>query len=449
MIKRTKKYKITFFQACSVMLFIFLTGFLAHASSNKPITISKFKSCDLNGAWWDTHGQWDLVHQGMKLVGLDWNQPSSPCPGRFPLSGTVNVMQVIFHTTNPNPSSTCSDWFDYRGVLSEECTTITGTWINSLGRSGTFKLTRDSNPYLRIITPAKNHPPFIIDVGEMMPMIPLVVEIKRIEKDPSSQTEFYWTNDIRHKITRRQTTTAHWTDVVIGKNYKPRFTDFLTNGPRGGLFKLTVEADVNKHHLIDSKTYKIHGTNPGQQKIDAEFAAQSDDIPLQVIKGIACAESHYRQFASIREGGTGIPVIGSQTSSGHKAVGIMQVLNPLPTSRAVWSWRQNIQEGLYVLSEKVTVAKKVHISERKKLNSKRKEAGLPACPIGVPMALNDEQLVRESIRRYNSGREYQWEPWDAAYCEDGQWMIDPINIGKHGDPNYVDKVLNCNIELYD
>lgn len=134
--KRKRKYKVTFFQACSVMLFIFLTGSLALAAA-QPVPINKLRSCNLSGAWWDIHGQWDLVHQDTKLTGLDWNQPGSSCPGRFPLSGTVNEMHVIFRTTNPNPSSTCSDWFDYQGTLSNECTTITGIWVNSLGKKGT------------------------------------------------------------------------------------------------------------------------------------------------------------------------------------------------------------------------------------------------------------------------------------------------------------------------
>jgi hypothetical protein len=71
---------------------------------------------------------------------------------------------------------------------------------------------------------------------------------------------------------------------------------------------------------------------------------------------------------------------------------------------------------------------------------------LPACPVGIPTPLTQEQEDRETLRRYNCGREYRWEPRDAKDCE-GKWIIHPTldKCGEYPDYGYVDKVLQCKI----
>ena len=205
------------------------------------------------------------------------------------------------------------------------------------------------------------------------------------------------------------------------------------HGIRGGDLELKVEFIGGP---TDIGTWRVNGTNPGKSLINGV-------LDNRVLQGVACLESGYRQFKSSYNYGQGLPLIGGVAGG----VGIMQVNNPRPSDEAIWNWRQNIAEGLSIFALKQAEARNLPNAERARLNKERAALGLPACPAGRPADLSPEQLERETIRRYNCGREYRWEPRDAENCF-GEWVISPTLLppcNEQRDQNYVDRVLSCNI----
>ncbi len=65
------------------------------------------------------------------------------------------------------------------------------------------------------------------------------------------------------------------------------------------------------------------------------------------------------------------------------------------------------------------------------------------CPFGIPTKLSNEQAIRDTIRRYNGGVEYRWEPRDNPDCE-GSWVLYDSAVSG-GDRQFVDNVLNCKL----
>jgi hypothetical protein len=230
---------------------------------------------------------------------------------------------------------------------------------------------------------------------------------------------------------------------TVNKEYQIDFSklqdinsDEAGMGIRGGKLSIVVDYETG---LMAKATYEIRGTNPGKNLIEQVLIDP-------VSRGIACTESSYRHFRAAREGGIGFPIVGGE--KGHECgVGLMQLCSPAPYNSSVWNWRENINQGFEVLDKKRNLARNVHIAERAELNKEREAKGLPACPVGTPPPLTPEQEDRETLRRYNCGREYRWEPRDAKDCT-GQWVIGPyFPPGKctTADIDYVNKVLRCKI----
>lgn len=105
-----------------------------------------------------------------------------------------------------------------------------------------------------------------------------------------------------------------------------------------------------------------------------------------------------------------------------------------------------MKQGIELYKQKQSKATKLPRKELKDLNKERATLGLTACTNPLP-PLNSEQLERETIRLYNCGHQYRWEPRDAPNCE-GRWVesLSCQREGKTGyDPKYVDNVLKCDI----
>lgn len=424
---------------------MFLKEFILLLLISTSLYANPKNDCDITGKWWDNRGVWDFTQNNTIVSGYDWNQIEGICAGRYPLSGTIIDDHLSFRTQNPKPSEKCADWFDYTASISSDCKIITGTWVNNKEKSGTFQLERNPKPLLKIISPAKNHSPFLIDENEKMPIIPFVVQIVKRFPDPTSDTEFTWSHTITQQVTPKQIYSATWKEKLTGKDHTPLFDSFLTDGLYGGEFKVKTEADIDGVHISDERKHKIYGTNPGKERIDAELTKKAGIIPLYVLQGIVCQESKYRQFAGKREGGTGIPIFGDKIRN-RRAIGMMQLYKPAPLNNAIWSWRNNLNAGIEILTDKIPEAKELPKNERIRLNKRRKEAGLSPCPKGYPTPLNEKQMIREVIRRFNGGREHQWEPWDSPHCEEGHWEIDPVRAD---DIEYVDNVLACQLNNID
>jgi hypothetical protein len=265
---------------------------------------------------------------------------------------------------------------------------------------------------------------FYINEQSQMPVLNFVVTCSypQAPLEWSLNINYYW---------RRGNTAADLPATITNSN------DYT---PQGG--NLTVTATYNpsvNNTLSAIGNYKIYGTNPGRQLITQEAID-----PLQT--KIACVESSFRQFEAAREKGRGLPLIG-KNDAGEKigGVGIMQVLHQPIIPGTVWNWRNNMNDGLTVLNEKRGQARRLHINERIRLNADRKNLGLPSCPPNIPTPLTSEQITRDSIRRYNYGVEYRWEPRDSLDCA-GQWIEEPscVRQPRNGcDQDYVNKVLTC------
>ena len=165
---------------------------------------------------------------------------------------------------------------------------------------------------------------------------------------------------------------------------------------------------------------------------------------------IACQESQYKQFKGDREGGIGNPVIGKDELEREVGgIGIMQIYKKKnkTTPGEVWNWKLNLNSGLEKINVSHIEAEQIQQKERHRLHQDRLKLGLPDCPLGVPTKLTPEQVQQETIRRYNCGREYRWEPRDAPNCE-GKWVHDLSCKREHRegyDPEYVQNVLQCGI----
>ena len=140
-----------------------------------------------------------------------------------------------------------------------------------------------------------------------------------------------------------------------------------------------------------------------------------------------------------------MPYFSKSTNGGFGAVGIMQIYDPAPLEEQIWNWRENIKAGYKLYNKKKLGALSLCKNELSRINKRRSKLSLPLCK--SLSQLTNDQLERETIRRYNCGTEYRWEDMDSLDCS-GKWVIDPscrIEKPKAYDPDYVDKVLNCDI----
>lgn len=210
----------------------------------------------------------------------------------------------------------------------------------------------------------------------------------------------------------------------------------IPGGIMGGY--LTIEVELYKT-VSDKQTFTIKGTNPGQAAIDQLLVDP-------IARKIACAESHYQHFDAAREGGVGFPNVGRTKDNVRRGgAGIMQLYDPEPNVDAVWNWKTNITVGAALINTYHKQSMTSHIRERGRLNDDRAVLGLPSCPANVPTPLSETQVMRETIRRYNCGVEYRWEPRDAPDCA-GSWVeYHPQKCLNNYDRNYINKVLDCKL----
>jgi len=417
------------------MLFIFLI-----AMFNISLSFSQTKNCNLSGGWFDDDpgggtGKWNLSQDGSNLTGYWRGMPDQTC-GRLLVSGTAGPSGFSFKAAYENQDQdSCKWWIKMDGTFtSSNCTSIQGNWIDSTNYSSEFRWL-NNNINFDIIKPNPGTV-FTITKEPRMPELKAYARLKRRDEFDLIQSEkpfqFNWNVNIQYNLTPSRIITDDLPKTTTDNgSYEPKFN--LLNGVRGGTLDLSVEYD---NTLIANSTYPIDGTNPGKNLIEQLLI---DDTSQH----IACQESSYRQFDAELEAGQGLPLVGRTDQGEVGGVGIMQIYHPQPSDEAVWNWKQNIVEGLSILNNKRQEARNLYITERTRLNKERQKKGLPICPEGIPSQLNSEQIERESIRRYNCGREYRWEPRDAENCS-GQWVIKPT-LCPGADPDYVEKVLNCSI----
>jgi hypothetical protein len=101
----------------------------------------------------------------------------------------------------------------------------------------------------------------------------------------------------------------------------------------------------------------------------------------------------------------------------------------------LWQWQANVGNGIATLNDKRQSAATHHLTEKHFLDlpifdCKNVKTFTPP-PLGTaPNAAASDNLTpqisqqeRESIREYNGGREYFWQPTNVDTCA-GSWQID-------------------------
>lgn len=423
-------------------------------------------ACTIEGRWYDPMGQmgpWTFTQDNMIFTGIADPDINSKC-GYVLATGTISNMNIYFDIYNSiqDKSEGC-DWSSKAaGTLTENCYSIIGSWTDNRGQTGEFHLNRVP---IKIIEPKIDND-LIITPEPKMPAFKAVATID--QSNPfgtnllrSNQQPYTWhlviDNEPISGIRKFQMTLD---DVSTQEPfYEPDFNLLISHeiingqeviqpvsgGIVGGKLSLGVYyyKDINNPSLYpasDLKIYNIKGTNPGQIAIESRL---TDSMSRQ----IACQESRYKQFDAARENGVGYPLIGKdENNKPIGGAGIMQLYKPQPSVDQFWNWHNNIKGGLEKISRDTKNSNQFHILERGRLNDERAKKGLPPCPDNIPTPLNSDQLIRDTIRRYNCGVEYRWEPRDALNCE-GQWVSEPSCVRRQlpCDEDYVEHVLACDI----
>lgn len=407
------------------LIFIFLLPAISFANKT---------SCHLTGNWFD-FSKSVIATFSSDSTG-ETGVFANSC-GRRQLTAIVNGKQVIVAlTVAPGSTGICALDFKWIGEFSNDCSSIVGDVMTSSSSPVFFQWFFATG--LQIVNP--NSLELIISPEPKMPDFNASIRFTHLSPLPSiknSTPPYKWSLKMDHVLGE---TGIELHDELTANTDEPFFTPAFENldGFRGGSFTLSV---AYYDYLYDRKEYVVKGTNPGKEAIN--------QVLDTTMRHIACRESSYRQFEANREGGIGFPLIG-KNSKGREVggIGIMQLYDPPPTKTTLWNWRENINAGIKLFGEKLAYARTYHIKVRKDLNKARQAKGLPICPEGTPPPLNDEQLQRQAIRSYNCGFEYRWDTSDDKLNCEGTWIIDPsckISHPNGYDPNYVEKILSCNI----
>lgn len=391
-------------------------------------------SCHLKGNWFDFSKSViaTFTSDSMGETGVF----ASSC-GRRQLTTIINGKHVIIAlAVAPGSTGVCALDFKWIGEFSNDCSSIMGDLVTSSTSAVFFQWFFATG--LEIVNPSNSD--LIISPEPKMPEFNASIRFTHLTHLPSignSTPPYKWSLKMDHVLGE---TGIELHDELTANTDEPFFTPAFENldGLRGGSFTLSV---AYYDYLYDRKSYVVKGTNPGKEAINQMLNT--------TMRHIACQESGYRQFAANREGGVGFPLIGKDSKGKEVGgIGIMQLFNPPPSKAALWNWRENINARSKLFGDKLAYAKTYHIKVRKNLNKTREAKGLPICPEGTPPPLNDEQLQRQAIRSYNCGFEYSWDTSDDKLNCEGSWIINPSCKITHPDaydPNYVDKILSCNI----
>jgi hypothetical protein len=236
--------------------------------------------------------------------------------------------------------------------------------------------------------------------------------ITGVTPDPTPSTTIRWETKIEYNAcgVRDINDTLSPVDQAGSADYHPSFPHI-----RGG--NMTIKATVIRNgEKCDNKQFQhqIQGLNPPVGTIQGA-------LPGQFQIQIACQESHFRQFAN----SPGQPLLRCEPD-GRIGAGVLQQTTPDPTDDAFWNWQQAINEGLGTLAQKQADAQGYPARVR------RSTRGCPNRTLCNANATNftADQLLRESIQRYNGGAYWHWDHVNNV------WVAQPPN-------GYVNAVLNC------
>jgi len=252
--------------------------------------------------------------------------------------------------------------------------------------------------------------------------------------------------------------------------FKVNFGDEI----RGGTLKVFAKANVGGQEIAGFALAQVVGSNPPKKAVYKLLPPNRTGL---LLAKIATVESRVQQFREPE---------GSPKESITHDFGIMQLNAPsgaVTSAAEVWDWRENVRRGFEMFTGKrrMSVTASRNAVRRRSvedlsanvamtlglLNMTRMLFELPqlAPPSIPPLSelpcsgielnetdndkLNLNQIERDSIRRYNGGREYAFvltpnvETLDVVSAH---WQVDPTRGGismRSGDPNYVRKVIEA------
>jgi hypothetical protein len=257
-----------------------------------------------------------------------------------------------------------------------------------------------SNGSLRILSPAQNAQ-LAIDATPAMPAIDLEVAIGGLQVDPTPQTTFQWTAQLRfnpagvcrHGPNRNFALDLNGTHV--GSPIPIRFSTLM-----GGDLTINVTASVQSVNLsAPPLNLRIAATNPSRADIQGAIANDT-------LQRIATHESQQVQFAGSPGAVVRCPLWSGDNLGG---VGIFQITVPRPTDAQVWDWRQNVAAGRQRLEQGRATARAYRgqilrshtwTNLTGQFNQGRRAANLPEVQIDIPVYTTD-QVEDDAIRAFN------------------------------------------------
>lgn len=188
------------------------------------------------------------------------------------------------------------------------------------------------------------------------------------------------------KKTGKKTTAVNtWTAT-------PELTDI------GGLLDVHVSAQKGKITEVARVKVTITGTNPVAGDVDRYiFTRPGSDGFAKLV----AHESRYKQFNAK----------GNPVKSFDNGYGMTQLTTPKPTASQVWNWQRNIDGGLVLFGQKRASAQ-TYLSQ-------------------ADRTYTADQLVRETICRYNGGSYHVWDEKALAWVRPANIVCDSAtgNIG--------------------
>ena len=269
--------------------------------------------------------------------------------------------------------------------------------------------------------------------------------------------------------------THHDIDRLTFERPSPFVIDFGKQ-IRGGTLTVHVKTLLDGRLLCGQATAIVRGVNPSPKAILNAFPPTRFGL---IASKVAMTESSMRQFTVPHGKDPG----GMPEMSRTHDLGIMQLNAPtwsITSQDQIWDWRENVRRGMGELMDKqrmaVLASRQAAGVERLAdkrlttfflLNFYRKFVGLPPLPMPQVPALSGNpgsgivsgdpdvdhvalsQIERDTIRRYNGGREYAFTIVPDAFLPTihyAGWQIDPSRGGiqaRSGDLDYVRHVLRA------
>jgi len=222
----------------------------------------------------------------------------------------------------------------------------------------------------------------------------------------------------------------------------------------GGELIVQVVMRAGSRSERESKKWKIVGSNPTSAAIRIFFngiAANGTEAKRTAFRKLMRHESDLRQFLSSNYW----PLY---SEDGKGGVGLCQLTDPAPTDEQTWDWQENVRAGWALYQVKEREARGYPGREQRRTRfrqlvdawNRHTRPGLQPLPVVLP-AFTDDKLMRDTLRRFNGGHEYQPRQVNGilvvtvnANGESGTAEWESIPVAQRtgpGDHNYVENVL--------